>query len=50
MTKEDKEIYENKVCKFCSNCDFCNKDKFKVIKLNDKTTYRCYDYNYKDYK
>lgn len=38
------ENYEDKICKICVNKDKCNKDKYKRVTINDKTTIYCPDY------
>lgn len=47
MSDSDKEVYKQKICKYCENNKTCNKDKFKVFVINDRTTMRCHSYVYK---
>lgn len=39
-------IYEDKICKFCSNKDKCDKTKYKIKTIFDKTTLYCPEYLY----
>lgn len=42
----DKETYNSVVCKYCSNRNQCDKNKFKVYVVGNKVTMRCTDYSY----
>lgn len=47
--KEDKkEMFKEKICRTCVNKDNCTKDKMVVKRNNDKTSYRCYTYQFID--
>ena len=41
-------VYEIKICKFCSNYNTCDHSKNKVKQINDKTTIICTQYEYKE--
>lgn len=41
-------VYEIKICKFCSNYNTCDHSKYKVKQINDKTTIICTQYQYKE--
>lgn len=43
---QDKQTYNDNVCIYCQSKDTCNKNKFKVLVYNDKTTMRCDGYKY----
>lgn len=41
-----KETYTNKICKFCTNCDKCNKDLFSVLEIENNVSMICSKYKY----
>lgn len=38
------EVYQNKICKYCTNKENCNKDKIKTSKFENKVSIYCPDY------
>ena len=46
MKNRDKEIYNDRICKYWDNCNSCNKNKFTVYTINDKTVMRCSSYSF----
>lgn len=47
--KSDKEVYNEKICKYCKYYNECSKNLFNVYVLKDRTSYRCSKYEYKDF-
>ena len=46
----DKEVFNSRICTYCTKRDKCDKNKFTVFVYNEKVTMRCsgYDYELKD--
>lgn len=42
----NKEVYNDRICKYCKHKDTCSKDKFTVFRNDVKTSITCIDYEY----
>lgn len=48
-SKEEKQTYEDKLCRYCKNKHNCPKDKIIINHVSEKTSsILCYSYDYEN--
>ena len=46
MNIRDEEVFNDRICKLCSNYATCSRDKFIVMQNSDKLSMKCPEYIY----
>lgn len=46
MDNKDKQIYNSRICEFCTKKNKCDKNRFSVYVMSSGLTMRCDDYEY----